>query len=96
MGFGEAVQKCLPVHKMFLRVIQPKLIFMFGKLSHFEGAIEVLEKETLDARHAGWEAHRGRGRLGDLTFAFGNVPHLSVWGGRSREDILRWTLEPIL
>jgi hypothetical protein len=65
-------------------------------VSYFENAFELRDKESLDARHAGWKAHRAAGRLGNLDFRFGNVPHLSVWGDQSREDVMRWALEPLL
>jgi len=96
MEFDEAVARCLPVHAMFLRAIQPKLVFTFGHISHFEKAFYLTEKESVDAKHSGWRAYRGIAKIGDLTFRLGNVPHLSVWGGQSREDVLRWALEPLV
>jgi hypothetical protein len=96
MDFGEALRRCLPAHEMFIRVIQPKLVFTFGNVSHFKNAFELFGVESRDAKHNRWQAHRGEAKLGDLTFHFGNVPHLSVWGGQSREDVLRWALEPLL
>lgn len=93
LGFEEAVRLCAPVHRIFLDVVRPRFLFTFGNIDHFKAGFELSEVETLDAMHQNWKAYRGVAKLGDLTFQFGNVPHLSVWGGDRKVSVLKWALE---
>lgn len=93
LGFDEAVRLCAPVHRIFLDAIRPTFLFTFGNIEHFKAGFELSAIESIDALHQSWKAYRGTAKLGDMTFQFGNVPHLSVWGGDRKISVLKWALE---
>ncbi len=93
-GFEAAIELCLPVHRIFVEAIRPRLLVTFGGFGYFEKAFSVESVEKASALHGTWRARRGRARLGGLNFAFANVPHMSRWGSDSRETVLRWAIAP--
>lgn len=93
LGFEEAIRLCAPVHQIFLEAVRPQFLFTFGSIDHFRAGFELSEVEAIDAMHQSWKAYRGIAKLGNLTFQFGNVPHLSVWGGERKISVLKWALE---
>ncbi|SDD88133.1 hypothetical protein SAMN05444678_1302 [Sphingomonas sp. YR710] len=93
LDFHGAVELCKPVHEIFLSAVQPKLLFTFGNVRHFANSFVLDQCEERSAYHANWKAYRGRVVFGSRSFAFGNVPHLSLWGGENKNDVLRWALE---
>lgn len=93
LGFDEALDLCLPAHKIFMDTIRPSFLMTFGALRYFERASDELQVERRDARYGNWSAYRGRARLLGHELAFGNVPHMSYWDNRTRGEIVDWVLE---
>jgi hypothetical protein len=91
--FPAAVKACLPVHEIFLDAIQPDFLMTFGSIDYFAQAFKIDSIESRLADHGNWQAHRGFASVGGRSFAFGNVPHMSLWASDKREHILSWVLE---
>ncbi|MWV27476.1 hypothetical protein [Aurantiacibacter rhizosphaerae] len=92
-GYRGAVKLCEPVHKMFIEAIEPLFLMTFGHIEHFASGIEIISQESRSADHGKWQAHRGEASAFGFYVRFGNVPHLSVWGSDTREDVVRWSIE---
>lgn len=88
-----AVAMCAPVHQLFMDAIRPRFVMTFGNLDHFAAGVRVLSVESVDARHGGWKAHRGRALAFGHEVEFGNVPHMSLWASDKREDVVNWVIE---
>lgn len=93
LNFSAALGLCLPVHDLFMSVIQPRFVMTYGSIEHFALAARFLKIENRPAIHADWQAHRGRAVICGQEVAFGNVPHMSVWASDKRPDVLKWALE---
>lgn len=92
LGFEEALKLCLPVHEIFVGTIRPHFLMTFGSMDNFQKAVSVISMESRLANHGSWKAHRGTARLDDHAFAFGNVPHMSLWASESRTDVVDWAI----
>lgn len=92
-NFDEAIRLCLPVHQIFLKAIRPSCLFTFGSIRNFARGFAITNLQSRSAEHAGWQAHRGEASAFGMTFRFGNVPHLSLWGDDSRNHVIEWALE---
>lgn len=95
-NFDEAIEASIPVHEMFVSVIQPKFLMTFGSLDNFVKAVVVNQVETRLADHGSWKAHRGLATFAGQHIPFGNVPHMSLWASDKREHVLRWALKQFI
>ena len=92
LGFDEALRLCRPVHDIFVSEIKPRFVMTFGSIDNFEKAVSIQLMESRLADHGSWKAHRGTAKLGDHSFAFGNIPHMSLWASDSRAEVVDWSI----
>lgn len=95
-GYSDDVRLCLPVHQIFLRAIQPRMLVTFGNVQHFAHAFKISRQETKPAEHGDWKVHRGRIVIEGREVHFANIPHMSLWASDKRESVLRWAMDAIL
>jgi hypothetical protein len=93
LGFEEALKLCRPVHEIFVEAIKPSFLMTFGSIENFKKAVSITSIESRLANHGTWKAHRGTGKLGSHEFAFGNIPHMSLWASDSREEVVDWAIK---
>lgn len=92
LGFEEALRLCRPVHEIFVSAVQPRFLMTFGSIDNFERAVSITTIESRPADHGNWKAHRGTASLDGYSFAFGNVPHMSLWASDSRAEVVDWAI----
>jgi hypothetical protein len=92
LGFDEALRLCLPVHEIFIEAIMPSFLMTFGSINNFRNAVTINSIESCFAKHGSWKAHRGTAKLGKREFAFGNIPHMSLWASDSRPEVVEWAI----
>ncbi|MFN4114739.1 MAG: hypothetical protein ACK4GD_12445 [Sphingomonadaceae bacterium] len=92
LDFKGALPLCLPVHKIFIRAIEPDFLMTFGALDNFGSAVQIESVESRLAEHGTWEAHRGFAQFEGRRIAFGNIPHMSLWASDKRQHIVKWAL----
>jgi hypothetical protein len=92
LGFDEALKLCRPVHEIFISAIRPQFVMTFGSMDNFKKAASITAIESRLANHGTWKAHRGTATLGGHSFAFGNVPHMSLWASDSRPEVVDWAI----
>lgn len=95
LGYEDAIQRCAPAHLQLLEAIRPSFVMTFGSLDHFRRVVVTEAVERRSAEHGSWQAFRGRARWGDHDFAFGNVPHMSLWASDKRPAVIDWAIAAI-
>lgn len=96
LDFSAALPLCLPVHKIFLKAIQPRFLMTFGSIDNFRGAVNITHSESRSAEHGTWKAHRGKAIVEGREIAFGNIPHMSLWASDKRPSVVQWAIEQSL
>lgn len=97
---GDAVA-CWPIHRLILKLVQPKAIIVFGsgeEKSAFAYLRRFLSPRTIESIPAGqqpFSCHRFEGFVDGRLLRVAAVPHLTRYSPYTRPNIMRWVREYI-